>query len=111
MKKCHGEHMKVAPNKIKIEVAFFNNTLPNSMYALKYLADLHTNGCVAAFVHHAVTSWITHHCEDDLKEENVTAFISKAKRREPSEPARPEETAEGVVSKAKGNWFRRRRGS
>lgn len=71
--------MKVSKNRIKVEVTFEDNEKLNSMYVLRYLADKHTDGCVAAYVYKAVSSWIKLHHETDLLDQNVADFISRTK--------------------------------
>lgn len=79
MPKCHADHMKVGPAQIKIEVVFRDNGMLNSMYVLKYLADQHTDGCIARYIERAVASWIKLHHEKDLLEPNVSKFIDETR--------------------------------
>lgn len=70
IRKCHGHHMKVAKNKIKVEVTFGED----EMYLIHFLASKYgtefegDRGCLARFVHELVMDSIRENFKEEINE-------------------------------------------
>lgn len=64
MRKCHGDHMKVQKDRIKVTVTIAET----QMYLIAFLADRYADGCLAAFIREAALRWVKANHQQDIKE-------------------------------------------